>query len=93
MDSIIVKRDSDIIGKIPADERTVFLENPAGHISATFYHTSFIPIKIWDCIVYLGVNYYLNTYPEIRVSGLNDYIYLLDLLTHPTNRRGAFTHH
>jgi hypothetical protein len=92
MDSITVKRDSIIIGKIPADERTVFLNKPDGHISATFYHSEFIKIQIWDCIVYAETNYYLSSYPEIRKINSNSYIYQLDLLLHPTNRRGAFTH-
>jgi hypothetical protein len=92
MDNITIKRDSEIIARFPADERTVFLNQPDGHISAVFYHSKFIHIAIWDSINYAGMKYYQNTYPEIRVSGINDYIYLLDLVTHPTNRRGAFTH-
>jgi hypothetical protein len=92
MDNIIIKRDSKIIGKIPADERTVFQSEPNGQVTATFYHTSYIQIQIWDTVIFSDVNYYFNTHPEIRVSGFNDYIYILDLSTHPTNKRGAFTH-
>lgn len=91
MDSLIIKRDSNIIGKIQADERTVFLSKPDGHVSATFYHSEFINIQIWDCLNYSNVNYYLNSYPEILKCDCA-YIYHCDLLTSPTNRRGMFNH-